>query len=41
MTDKVEDELIALMSREQRGFRTILYFGVVILALLLVMSAAP
>lgn len=40
MTDKVEDELIALMSREQRGFRTILYFGVVILALLLVMSAA-
>jgi hypothetical protein len=40
MTDKVEDELIALMSREQRGFRTILYVGVVILALLLVMSAA-
>lgn len=40
MTDKVEDELIALMSREQRGFRTILYVGVVILALLLMMSAA-
>jgi hypothetical protein len=40
MTDNTEDELIALMSREQRGFRTILFIGVVLLGLLLAMSAA-
>ncbi len=40
MPDAVEDDLIALVTREQRGFRRILFAGFGILILLVTMSAA-
>ncbi len=40
MPDTAEDDLIALVSREQRGFRRILFAGFGILFLLVAMSAA-
>jgi tetratricopeptide (TPR) repeat protein len=40
MSDKGEDELIALVSSEQRGFRRILFAGFGILFVLVAMSAA-
>ncbi len=40
MSDKAEEDLIALVSAEQRGFRRILFTGFGILLVLVVMSAA-
>jgi hypothetical protein len=40
MSDRAEDDLIALVSAEQRGFRRILFAGFGILFLLVAMSAA-
>lgn len=40
MSDKAEEDLIALVSAEQRGFRQILFTGFGILLVLVVMSAA-
>jgi hypothetical protein len=40
MSDRAEDDLIALVSREQRAFRRILFAGFGILMLLVAMSAA-
>ena len=40
MSDTAEDDLIALVSREQRGFRRVLFAGFGILFLLVAMSAA-
>ncbi len=40
MSDTAEDDLIALVSREQRGFRRILFAGFGILFVLVAMSAA-
>jgi len=40
MTDKAEEDLIALVSHEQRGFRRILFAGLATLLVLVAMSAA-
>ncbi len=40
MSEQAEDDLIALVSREQRGFRVILYAGLATLIVLVAMSAA-
>jgi hypothetical protein len=40
MSERGEDDLIALVSREQRGFRIILYAGLATLLVLVAMSAA-
>lgn len=40
MSDKAEDDLIALVASEQRGFRRILFAGLAVLLLLVGMSAA-
>ncbi len=40
MTDQAEDDLLALVSSEQRGFRGILYAGLATLIVLVAMSAA-
>jgi hypothetical protein len=40
MSDKAEDDLIALVASEQRGFRRILFAGLAVLIALVAMSAA-
>ncbi len=40
MSDKAEDDLIALVASEQRGFRRILFAGLAVLIVLVAMSAA-
>jgi tetratricopeptide (TPR) repeat protein len=40
MSDDADKDLIALIAREQRGFRTMLVIGIAVLALLAAMSAA-